>query len=126
MPEQPVPQADDGTLVFVSAHSAQRELEVLHDRLLAWFDADPQRQPREVMVMVPDMEAFAPLIHAVFGRHGAGQPGHIPYSVADTTARQSPLVQALAQLLALPTARLTLAEWLALFEVPRGAPALWA
>ena len=118
-PEPEVPQAlpDDGSLEFVSAHSAQRELEVLHDRLLAWFEDDPALKPRDVMVMVPDMEAFAPHIQAVFGRFSSGQPGFIPYSVADTTARSSPLVQALEQLLNLPNARLTLLEWASLFEV---------
>ena len=118
-PEPEVPQnlPDDGSLEFVSAHSAQRELEVLHDRLLAWFDADPGLKPRDVMVMVPDMEAFAPCIQAVFGRLAPGQPGYIPYSVADATARSSPLVQALEQLLTLPTARLTLLDWASLFEL---------
>ncbi|WP_180130573.1 exodeoxyribonuclease V subunit gamma [Rhodoferax sp. BLA1] len=110
-------QPDDGSLLFVTSHSAQRELEVLHDQLLAWLEADPALQPREVMVMVPDMATFAPHIHAVFGRFTPGQPRYIPYSVADTTPRQSPLVQALEQLLNLPTSRLSLADWLGLFEV---------
>jgi exodeoxyribonuclease V gamma subunit len=76
-------------------HSAQREIEVLHDRLLAWFDADATLQPRDVMVMVPDMESFAPYIQAVFGRFATGQPRHIPFSVTDMSHRQSPIVQAL-------------------------------
>jgi exodeoxyribonuclease V gamma subunit len=116
-PAAPVPQADDGSIHFVTAHSAQRELEVLHDRLLSWFDADADLQPREVMVMVPDMATFAPHIHAVFGRFRHGEPRFVPFSVADTTARQSPLVQALESLLNLPTSRLSLADWLSLFEV---------
>jgi len=116
-PDAPQAQPDDGSLLFVTSHSAQRELEVLHDQLLAWLEADASLQPREVMVMVPDMAAFAPHIHAVFGRFTPGQPRYIPYSVADTTPRQSPLVQALEQLLNLPTSRLSLADWLGLFEV---------
>jgi exodeoxyribonuclease V gamma subunit len=116
-PAAPVTQADDGSICFVTAHSAQRELEVLHDRLLAWFDADADLQPREVMVMVPDMATFAPHIHAVFGRFRPGESRFVPFSVADTTARQSPLVQALESLLNLPTSRLSLADWLSLFEV---------
>jgi exodeoxyribonuclease V gamma subunit len=107
----------DDSLRFVSCHSALREVEVLHDQLLAWFDADPALSPRDVMVMVPDMAAFAPHIQAVFGRFAAGQLRHIPYSLADTTPRQSPLVQALEQLLSLPTSRVSLADWLGLFEV---------
>jgi exodeoxyribonuclease V gamma subunit len=107
----------DDSLRFVSCHSALREVEVLHDQLLAWFDADPALSPRDVMVMMPDMAAFAPHIQAVFGRFAAGQLRHIPYSLADTTPRQSPLVQALEQLLSLPTSRVSLADWLGLFEV---------
>ena len=37
--------------------------------------------------------------------------------MADTTPRQSPLVQALDQLLSLPGSRVSLADWLGLFEV---------
>ena len=117
LPEVPVPLQEDASIILVTTHSAQREVEVLHDRLLAWFDTDPELQARDVMVMVPDMETFAPQIQAVFGRFTPGQPRHIPYSVADTTPRQSPLVQALDQLMSLPGARLSLADWLSLFEV---------
>ena len=117
-PAAPVPLAeDDDSITLVSAHSPQREVEVLHDRLWAWFEADAQLQPRDVMVMVPDMEVFAPHIHAVFGRFARGHARHIPYSVADTTERTSPMVQALEQLLSLPTARISLVDWLALLEV---------
>ncbi|MBV8471328.1 MAG: exodeoxyribonuclease V subunit gamma [Burkholderiaceae bacterium] len=110
-------RADDDSVSLVSCHSPQREVEVLHDRLLAWLDADASLQPREVMVMVPDMERFTPHIQAVFGRFSAGEPRHIPYALADTSPRQSPLVQALRQLLALPQSRISLADWLSLFEV---------
>ncbi len=118
LPAQAVPLSpSDRSIVLASTHSAQRELEVLHDALLAWFDADAELQARDVMVMVPDMESFAPHIHAVFGRFARGLPRHIPYSVADTTARQSPMVQALEQLLQLPESHISLLDWLSLFEV---------
>ncbi|PKO61230.1 MAG: exodeoxyribonuclease V subunit gamma [Betaproteobacteria bacterium HGW-Betaproteobacteria-18] len=117
LPESPRALLPDDSIRLVTCHSAQREVEVLHDQLLVWLDADPCLNPRDVMVMVPDMATFAPHIQAVFGRFTAGQARHIPYAVADTTPRQSPLVQALAQLLALPASRLSLADWLGLFEV---------
>lgn len=107
----------DDSITLVTCHSAQREVEVLHDQLLAWFDADPALRPRDVMVMVPDIAVFAPHIQAVFGRFAPGQPRHIPYSVADRSPRQSPIVQALQTLLSLPQSRLTLSDWLGLFEV---------
>ncbi|MEY5098427.1 MAG: hypothetical protein RJA36_1146 [Pseudomonadota bacterium] len=117
LPSEPEELPDDGSIRLMMAHSAQREVEVLHDQLLAWFDADDTLQPRDVMVMVPDMNAFLPHIQAVFGRFVPGQSRHIPYSVADTSARQQPLVLALERLLGLPTSRVTLADWLSLFEV---------
>lgn len=117
LPETPVVLEDDHSIILMTTHSAQREVEVLHDQLLAWFDADSSLHPRDVMVMVPDMAAFAPHIQAVFGRFTPKQPRHIPYALADTTPRQSPLVQALEQLLSLPQSRVSLADWLGLFEV---------
>ena len=117
LPDAPVVLEDDHSITLMTTHNAQREVEVLHDQLLAWFDADPSLHPRDVMVMVPDMAAFAPHIQAVFGRFTPRQPRHIPYALADTTPRQSPLVQALDQLLSLPQSRVSLADWLGLFEV---------
>ncbi len=113
--------AHDTSIDFVQAHSAQREVEVLHDRLLAWLDADDTLKPADIMVMVPDMANFAPHIHAVFGRFAKNtqhhDPRHLPYTVADTTPRTEPLVQALDTLLQLPQLRVTRVEWQSLFEV---------
>ena len=114
-------QLEDDTLVCVQAHSAQREVEVLHDKLLAWLNADPQLQPSDIMVMVPDMALFAPHIHAVFGRYQGAGNGHsgldLPYSVTDSTPRSHPLVQAVDSLLQLPQLRLSLRDWLGWFQV---------
>jgi exodeoxyribonuclease V gamma subunit len=107
----------DTSVRFVQTHSAQREVEVLHDRLLAWLDADPTLKPADIMVMVPDMANFAPHIHAVFGRFASHELRHIPYTVADTTPRTEPLVQAIDTLLQLPQLRVTRVEWQSLFEV---------
>jgi exodeoxyribonuclease V gamma subunit len=109
--------AEDTSVRFVQTHSAQREVEVLHDRLLAWLDADPTLKPADIMVMVPDMANFAPHIHAVFGRFASNDARHLPYTVADTTPRTEPLVQALDTLLQLPQLRVTHVEWQSLFEV---------
>ena len=116
-PAQPEP-CDDDSIEFVTAHSAQREVEVLHDRILAWLDADASLQPRDVVVMVPDVARFAPHVQAVFGRFAPGQARHLPYSIADASPRRLPLVQAFEQLLRLGDSRLTVGDWSALFEVP--------
>ena len=114
-----LPSELDDSMVFVQAHSAQREVEVLHDKVLAWLNADELLQPKDIMVMVPDMALFAPHIHAVFGRYaGQDEAGlDLPYSVTDSTPRTHPLVQAVDTLLQLPQLRLSLREWLGLFQV---------
>ena len=118
VPLQPEPVPPDASIELVQAYSAQREVEILHDRLLTWLDEDPTLQPEDVLVMVPDVAVFAPHVQAVFGRFAPGQPRHIPFSVADVGQRDSPLALAVAQLLELPSSPVALSEWAALFDVP--------
>lgn len=114
-----VDPARDGSIRFHIAHGPQREVEALHDALLDAFAADPTLQPREVIVMVPEVADYAPHVQAVFGRHPPGDARHLPFSLADRGQRRhDPLLAALEGLLALPTRRLTVAEVLDSLAVP--------
>ncbi len=114
----PVDPDLDSSLRFHVAHSAQREVEVLHDQLLACFSSDPSLRPRDVIVMVPDVNAYAPHIQAVFGQFTPGDPRFIPFTLADQGVRgKEPLVIALEHLLRLPESRLTVSEILDLLDV---------
>jgi len=119
----PLPLApDDASLVFRVAHSPVRELEVLHDQLLQWFHTPPggpPLSPRDVVVMVPDIERMAPAIRAVFGQYKRSDARFIPFDIADLGARAiSPLIEALVWLLALPQQRSGMSELVELLEVP--------
>lgn len=115
----PAVAPDDGSVVFHVAHGPQREVEILHDRLLAAFDADPSLRPRDIIVMVPDIDAYAPHVRAVFGLHDASDPRRIPFCLADQGRRAiDPLVQGLELLLGLPNARVTASDVLDLLDVP--------
>jgi exodeoxyribonuclease V gamma subunit len=124
MPAQRRPwQHGDGTLRFHVAHSPQREVEILHDQLLALFEQSARDgkplAPRDVIVMVPDIQTYAPHVQAVFGRLPPSDPRHLPCSVADQSARTSaPLIVALAHLLALPESRFAVSDVLDLLDVP--------
>ena len=108
----------DRSIRFQICHSAQREVEVLHDQLLAAFAADPTLQPRDVIVMVPDIATYAPHIQAVFGLYPPQDPRFIPFSMADQQSRShEPLLAAVEFLLDLPQARLSVSEVLDLLEV---------
>lgn len=115
----PVNLQQDHSLRFHIAHSAQREVEVLHDQLLAAFAADPSLKPRDIIVMVPDVNAYAPHIQAVFGQYAADDPRVIPFTLADQGQRgREPLLIALEHLLKLPDSRLPVSEVLDLLDVP--------
>lgn len=73
----------DSSIRFHIAHSAQREVEILHDQLLARFSADPELRPRDVIVMVPDIDSYAPHIRAVFGQLERDDRRFIPYTLTD-------------------------------------------
>ncbi|SAL16383.1 DNA helicase/exodeoxyribonuclease V, gamma subunit [Caballeronia sordidicola] len=115
----PVDPATDNSIRFHVAHSAQREVEILHDQLLAAFNADRSLGPRDIIVMVPDIEAYAPHIQSVFGLLDREDPRYIPFSVADRGQRKAdPLVGALEMLIGLPHSRVTVSDLLDLLDVP--------
>jgi len=114
---------DDTSLRFHVAHSPQREVEILHDQLLAMFQDAAQRgeplSPRDVIVMVPDIQTYAPHVQAVFGRLPPDDPRHLPFSVADQPSRGAePLMVALEHLLSLPESRFAVSNLLDLLDVP--------
>ncbi|MDX1586488.1 MAG: exodeoxyribonuclease V subunit gamma, partial [Balneolaceae bacterium] len=49
-----------------SCHSPRREVEVLYDQLLALFERNESLNPSDVLVVTPNLAAFAPEIKAVF------------------------------------------------------------
>lgn len=109
----------DESLRFSITHSAQREVEVLHDRLLAALAADPTLKARDIIVMVPDINGYAPHIQAVFGLMERSDPRYIPFTVADQGPRQNnPLLGALESLLTLPQSRFAVSDLLDLLDVP--------
>ncbi|MCI0419224.1 MAG: exodeoxyribonuclease V subunit gamma, partial [Acidobacteria bacterium] len=98
--------AADTSLQIHSSHGPMREMEVLYDQLLALFDEKPGLLPHDILVMTPDIEAYAPYISAVFGGERQ-ERNHIPFSVSDRSARNdSPVVRAFFKLLDLAGSRL--------------------
>jgi exodeoxyribonuclease V gamma subunit len=113
---------DDRSIVFHVAHGAHREVEILHDQLLHLFAtpaAQPPLSPRDVVVMVPDIDSFAPAIRAVFGQHARGHARHIPWGIADQKERgHQPVLVALEWLLRAPQQRFGASELQDLLDVP--------
>jgi exodeoxyribonuclease V gamma subunit len=109
--------ADLDTSVQVhNCHSPMREIEVLHNSLLAMFDEDPALLPKDIIVMAPDIETYAPIVQAVFDAQIDKQL-RIPYSIADhNTGKENRLIDGFLALLDLKDSRLGSSRVLRLLE----------
>lgn len=108
---------DDRSLTLHVCHSPQREVEVLHDRLLAMLEENPELTPRDIIVMVADIDSYSPYIQAVFG--SASGERWLPWAISDRRATEShPALQAFITLLSLPDSRFASEDVTALLDVP--------
>lgn len=136
VPETPEPPPDDAGQVTCErgievhvCHSLSRQLEVLHDRLLGWFNGGVGHgaagdsgveplglEPADVLVACPDLAAAAPLIDAVFGTAPLDERRRIPYRITGLPASQAnPVARVLLDWLACTDRTVTapeLVEWL--------------
>ena len=111
-----------------ACHGRARQVEALRDAILHRLAEDPTLEPRDVIVMCPDIETFAPLIHATFGAGEVSEeedealpaelrPPDLRVRLADRSLRQTnPVLGAVAALLDLADARLTASQVLDLAD----------
>ena len=119
----------DRSVQIHACHGRARQVEVLRDAILHLLEEDDTLQPRDVIVMCPDIETFAPLIQATFG---AGEvvdddelepladelrPTDLRVRLADRSLRQTnPVLGVVAQLIDLASRRLTASDVLDLAD----------
>jgi len=111
----------DPSLRVHACHTRLRELEVLKNSLLRCLADDPTLQHRDIVVMAPDIGAYASYLAAVFGEPAQyrSDPLHIPWHLADVgLSRAHPLMSAFAQVLDLAESRFTVSEVLDFLDVP--------
>lgn len=108
---------DDASLQLHACHGPLREVQALYDHVLDRLAADASLQPRDILVMVPDVAAYAPAIHSVFGNPDNSE--RLPYSVSDQPRLSShPIALTVSELLELPLSRWSASEVLGLAAVP--------
>lgn len=109
----------DASLQFHACHTELREVQTLHDALLAMFAADPSLKPREVAVMMPDVAAYQPAIEAVFGGLSEHDARFLPYNLGDVSASAAhPSARLFLTLLDAPNSRWACSEILDVLAVP--------
>ena len=108
----------DTSIQIHCCHSGMREIEVLHDNLLAMFAEDPQLLPKDIVVMTPDIESYAPYIQAVFDAQ-TDERLYIPFSIADRGVRgPGRIVDGFFSFLELKGSRFSVARVMRLLEAP--------
>jgi exodeoxyribonuclease V gamma subunit len=97
----------DSSLEFHPCPGPLRQVEIVRDRLLQWMADDPSLQPRDILVMTPQVDALAPLVAAVFGdREAVGVS--IPWRLTDRSQQsQAGIGRTFLALLRLGGERLT-------------------
>ena len=94
--------AFDTSVCIHACHSPMREAQVLKDLLLNEFEKDPELAPHDIIVMMPDIETYAPFIESVFSLET-----FLPFSISDRRKRsESESLDAFLKILALRNARL--------------------
>ncbi|HEY1539689.1 MAG TPA: exodeoxyribonuclease V subunit gamma [Solirubrobacteraceae bacterium] len=133
--QRPPLGAHDRSIQVHACHGRSRQVDVLRDAILHLLAQDPTLEPRDVIVMCPDIEVFAPLIQATFGTargDGGGdggegaQPEALPddrrppdlhVRLADRSLRQTnPVLGAIGALLGLAGGRVTASQVLDLAD----------
>ena len=109
----PLLEPEDDSIRIHSCHGRSRQVEVLRDAVLHLLADDPDLEPRDIIVMCPDIELYAPLIEATFGvpdeRDGGTE--QLKIRLADRSLRQTnPVMGVLSEVLDLATARVTATE----------------
>ena len=122
----------DRSVQVHACHGRSRQVEVVRDAILHLLAEDPTLEPRDVIVMCPDIETFAPLIHATFGAgeisddedddeldalpHDA-RPPDLRVRLADRSLRQTnPVLGVVATVIDLAEQRLTASQVLDLAD----------
>jgi exodeoxyribonuclease V gamma subunit len=114
---------DDRTVQVHACHGRTRQVEVLREVIVGLLRDDPTLEPRDILVMCPDVETFAPIVAATFAIGAEDDAAHpaarLRVRLADRALRQTnALLAVLSQLLELGTARVTASQVLDLASTP--------
>ena len=122
--DRPLLSRADPSLQVHAAHGPDRQVEVLRELLVGLLDDDPTLEPRDIVVLCPDIERFAPLVSAAFGLADEDgdtvHPGHrIRVRLADRALRRvNPLLEVLSTVLSLAGGRVAASTVLDLSAQP--------
>lgn len=110
------PEFSDQSISFNLAHSRLREVQVLKDAILTEMKRDPELQPKDIVVLIPNLTTYAPLFHSVFDL--TTDTHRLPITVSDRSELEElPLFRAVDAILNLGRSRATVSEVLDLLDI---------
>lgn len=118
-PEPSLSRPPSPSIQFHSCHGKTRQIEALRDSLLRLLEEIPDLQPRDIIVMAPNIDELAPIIDAVFSDGDEGERGRagfprLPYRIADRPlSHENPIAESLLALIELSRSRMRAPEVLA-------------
>ncbi|MFA7229849.1 MAG: exodeoxyribonuclease V subunit gamma [Victivallaceae bacterium] len=114
----------DRSIQIHSCHSPMREVETLFENLTAMFDRDHTLLPKDILVLCPAIDIYAPFIEAVFKSRSADDPRWCFVTVADRSSLSSSQeAETFIAILELCNGRFTAPEVLEILETPAVAAA---
>ena len=100
-------QLNDDSLQIHSCHTPLREVQVLRAQLLALFENHPELNPRDVAIMMPNLDQYAPFIESVFNQNDGIYPA-LAYTLSDQALfTESKLATLFFRILAIAQSRFT-------------------
>jgi exodeoxyribonuclease V gamma subunit len=107
---------DDNSITINAAYTPVREVEVLHNYLIELVDKkNVKLAPKDILVLVSDVELYAPFIHSVF----SNSPHKFPYNIADESySAGNNLFTAIKEILSLDSESFKVEAVLKLLESP--------
>ncbi len=108
----------DNSLLFLACPGKWREVQLVRDQILQWLAKDPSLEPRDILIMTPQIKQFAPIIASVFNDVAATNVD-LPWRITDRSQQDNPgLTQYMLDFLQLAGKRFTSSELDSLLSNP--------
>ncbi len=79
----------DTSIVFNACPGQYRQVQLVRDQIIQWLAADKSLEPRDILIMTPQIERYSPLITSVFNDKSATNVD-IPWKITDRSQQDNP------------------------------------
>ena len=100
-------EKSDKSLLFLKSPGKYRQVELIRDHILQLFSDDREIQPRDILIMTPQVDSYAPIITSVFNNIDKNTT-QLPWVITDKSQEDKVgLIHFVLNLLEISASRLT-------------------